>query len=80
MDCIGRLGIGKATRPTEATRAPEGVWLAFTESTDEEAARRRFYARYGHEPARAQRRLGLLLVGPVTERASGALADSGETM
>lgn len=53
----------------------KGRWLAFTPSTSEEAARQRFQAKYGHEPARVLHSLGLLLVGPVTERVSEALAD-----
>ena len=75
MECIGRLTIGEAVKPTEETRALAGVWLAFTPNTTEEAARRRFQTRYGHEPERLLRRLGLLLAGPVTERMSEPLAD-----
>lgn len=71
---LGRLTIGQAVRATEGTRALEGVWLAFTTNTSEEAARRRFRARCGHEPARMLHSLGLLLVGPVIEQTSDSLA------
>ena len=48
-----------------------GWWLAFDARTPEAQARRRFAERYGAEPERVERALGLLLVGPIEGQEHG---------
>lgn len=45
-------------------------WLAFSDDTPEDAARRRFLERFGYPPAEIHRHKGLLWLGPVEQEAT----------
>ncbi|MCX7856268.1 MAG: hypothetical protein N2556_09945 [Anaerolineae bacterium] len=46
-------------------------WLAFTDDTPEEVARKRFLERFGYPPQEAHRRHGLLYLGPIDGNGRG---------